>query len=431
MRMKILSIIIVLLTLCSSLQISAFAADKSETANAPLLTVSNIDSTTNRLTWTKVDGAASYIIYLLNEDTNKYEKYGGEMKGNSCRDKNLLPNTKYTYKVRAKFPDGSIGKMSEAVSIYTYNNIGRTPCNFFAVSQGEWVYFSSGYDGYLGESGVKYTLSKIKKDGSGLKKICNDYAVDINVIGEYIYYLDCETKCIKKINVDGSDEQVLLEKQDYVPSELIVTEKMIYYLLYYSEHEEASGNYDVYGMKIDGTGRKYICTLGEECYAKYIGKYNEMICFGYNERSIIHSDDEYVGFHTKNTGKYIIKGFINYKYENICSIENMIPCYAEVIDNKLYYSSGEDIIKLNIATSKNVLQKNIPAYHFKISGKTIAYTQYKDDEKIIHIVRNGEDTAFFKKGVISFSFFDNCAVILNKNGKLEIINYYDKLKKSA
>ena len=192
MKFKILPITLALLILYSYLQITAFAADTSVTASSPLLTVSNIDSTTNRLTWTKIDGAASYIIYIFNEDTNKYEKYGGEMKGTSCRDKNLLPNTKYTYKVRAKLTDGSMGKMSNEVSIFTYNYVGNQPNNSLFAEQGEWIYFSSGYNGINNKNKIytKYHVSKVKKDGSCLTEINDDYAEMINVVGEYIYYID-------------------------------------------------------------------------------------------------------------------------------------------------------------------------------------------------------------------------------------------------
>ncbi len=423
MRSKIIITAAIFIIVITS--VLSFPVNVKAVSDIPEITVTNIDSSSHKLSWTKVDDAKSYIIYLFDKKSQRFNK-SGEITGTSCLVRKLQPNTEYTYKVKAKFADGSMGDFSQPASIYTYNSIGRMPCNFFAASQGEWIYFSSGYDGYRNQTDVKYTLSKIKKDGSGLKKICNDYAVDINVVGEYIYYCDCKTGCIKKINVDGSEEQVLLEEQDYAPDELIVTEEMIYYLLYDSAHEEAPGYYDVCAMKTDGTDDRYICTLGEEVYSRYIGTYNDMVCFGYNECNIIFDPDvEFGGYHAKNTGEYIIKGFTNYDYSDICSVKNMIPYYVEIIDDEFYYSSSDNIMQLNVVNAKSVLFKNVSADHFKfkIVGKTIVYTQYEDNTKVIHIVTDEEDSIFFRNDVRNFSFFDDCAVILNNNGEIGIIYY--------
>ena len=64
--------------------------------------------------------------------TGKYEEYWN-IKGTYCRDKNLTPNIKYTYKVCAEFPDGTLGNLSEPISIYTYSKRGEK-------AQGNWVY---------------------------------------------------------------------------------------------------------------------------------------------------------------------------------------------------------------------------------------------------------------------------------------------------
>ncbi|MDE6594112.1 MAG: fibronectin type III domain-containing protein [Oscillospiraceae bacterium] len=98
----------------------------------PVLTVSNIDYKTNDMSWTAVEGAQTYMLYILNEQTGEFEEYG-EIEGTSCKDINLTPNTKYTYSVAAKFNDGSFGKMSEAADIYTYSLYASNV-------QGDWVY---------------------------------------------------------------------------------------------------------------------------------------------------------------------------------------------------------------------------------------------------------------------------------------------------
>ncbi|MDE7294743.1 MAG: hypothetical protein K2N72_10000, partial [Oscillospiraceae bacterium] len=77
----------------------------------PVLTVSNIDHKTNDMSWTAVEGAQAYMLYILNEQTGEFEEYG-EIEDTTCYDIDLEPNRKYTYKAAAEFPDGSKGTMS-------------------------------------------------------------------------------------------------------------------------------------------------------------------------------------------------------------------------------------------------------------------------------------------------------------------------------
>lgn len=267
MKRKAFSILFAVLILCSILQFTAAAVDAAISSSAPILTVSNIDSTTNRLTWTKINGAKSYIIYLLNEDTNNYEKYGGEMNVTACRDKNLLPNTKYTYKVRAKFSDGSMGKMSEAKSVYTCNYIGRSFENIFSggvfTEQGEWVYFADN-DNFL---------CKVKRDGTGLKKLCGNCSGQINVIGDYIYYnCDIYTKKVKngiyKIKNDGSGKQLIfdIEKHqqengdEFSPSiyNMLAVGDRIYFIMVEINFFEVPSTASLCSVKNDGSDLRYL-----------------------------------------------------------------------------------------------------------------------------------------------------------------------------
>lgn len=457
MRMKILSIILALLTLCSSLQISVFAADTSVTANAPRLTVSNIDSTTNRLSWTKVDDASSYIIYLLNEDTNKYVKYGNEIKGTACRDKNLQPNTKYTYKVRAKFSDGSMGKMSNKVSIFTYNYVGNQPNNSLFAEQGEWIYFSSGYNGLYNKNKnyTKHTLSKIKKDGSCLTEINNDYAEMINVVGEYIYYIDYDSGDMKKISIDGSSEQVLIEKEAlekdcrYVVN-LNVVDNMIYYAVAYNEsgRDDVRPVYQLFAMKTDGSEKKYIMDFGNayNSYSpEYMGIYNNNICYGYKvinevideiwDESDPDAEPELYS-HMVDTGEYCVTVINGYDIKNTYSFE-IGDEFCNEIKNGIfyctsYYSGTEKIGQFSLNDTDNKKETSLSAMHYKYIDGGMVYTAYNSKNNLtLYIGDDKGNKVYSKKGFTDYALFDDFAVLLNNNGKLEIINYYDKMKKSA
>lgn len=226
MKKIIAAVLSVLFCMFSAITVNAY-----DTAAAPTLTVSNIDSTANRLSWSRIDGASSYIIYLLNENTNKYEKYGGEMKNTSCRDKNLLPNTKYTYKVRAKFPDGSMGKMSNSVSVYTRNKYGNSfynalqsksnMPNIYAAVQGEWIYFSvCQTDSPFNDHSEYGALYRMKTDGTNFQLIKDKcFASYINAAGGRLYYIDAvkdngRVYTIKSCGLDGGNTKIIVKDKE-------------------------------------------------------------------------------------------------------------------------------------------------------------------------------------------------------------------------
>lgn len=203
---------------CSDLKVYA-------TNNLDLI-VSNIDCTTNRLSWAKVDGAAAYVIYAFDEETGKYKKIS-EIKSTACKIKNLKPNTKYTYKVGAKHADGNIYAISEAASVYTINKYGSSPVNleyrhskdgsnYFTV-QGETIYFIS-YSNIYQNNGKLYSM---KADGTDLKLLMSDCSkmMYLNVIGSKLYYYreyynaesGTKDKCIFSCNTDGSGEKIILD----------------------------------------------------------------------------------------------------------------------------------------------------------------------------------------------------------------------------
>ena len=229
---------------------------------APVLTVSNIDHKTNYMVWTAIEGAQSYMLYILNEETGEFEEYG-DMNGTACNDVNLEPNTKYTYAVAAKFPDGSMGTMSETESIYTYNYIGRNLWNNYnakLAEQGEWVYFVGADD----------HLCKMRHDGTDFSVICPDISREINALGEYIYYIEKNDgyDYICRIRSDGTGKEILYDTKirheetgDPFPPfiyQLTVVEDRIYFVMEEISFFESPSKVAIYSMKNDGTDLKKV-----------------------------------------------------------------------------------------------------------------------------------------------------------------------------
>lgn len=119
-----------------------------------------------------------------------------------------------------------------------------------STSQGEWIYYfvqnggeSSPYGGYI---------HKEKFDGSERQEI-NIKGIDkasyINVIGEYIYFINNnEDPRLYKAKLDGEDLTKLSDDDIILP---IVVGEWIYYI-------NGSDNYRIYKMKVDGSNVKNV-----------------------------------------------------------------------------------------------------------------------------------------------------------------------------
>lgn len=306
MKIKVFSALFALLMLCSFLQISVSASDTAASSSIPLLNVSNIDSTTNRLTWTKIDGAKSYIIYLLNEDTKKYEKYG-EIKGTACRDKNLKPNTKYVYKVRTKFSDGTLGKLSEPVSIYTYSIHGEK-------AQGNWVYCVD-YD-IDNDISVLYRVNRNR----GKKEIISEFDcyVSYYVSANHIFIIKSfsEKNDICSMDLDGSNEKILCsfenddyDYQYYLSGEYVYNDK-IYYSYYGASSEMDDFTEHLVAVDSNGNSVEGIDEVYDAFHSSIFFTENENrnLCIVWMCEELDRSADDDGGheIETNSMGKYCI-----------------------------------------------------------------------------------------------------------------------------
>lgn len=277
----------------------------------PELKVSNVDHSINYLTWTEIEGAQSYVLYLLNEETGAFEEYG-EVKNNSCEDAKLTPNTKYTYKVAAKYSDGTVGELSEEKSIYTYNKYGRNSSSGICTSQGEWIYFTDTKSDIVNSDTSIY---KMKNDGSEFIKLCDCSAEEINVVGEYLYYADYNL--IYRIKTDGTEKELIYNTESYqeqnhcefVPQiySMIVSDEYIYFLFEVVWHWEQP-DYDMIGRiktdRTEETAAEYYSLSGDK--HSFWGMYSDSICYGYEKYVIEESPDSEGVWRNEYDGNYCV-----------------------------------------------------------------------------------------------------------------------------
>lgn len=99
------------------------------------------------------------------------------------------------------------------------NNSGNISNDGKASIQGEWIY-------YVGKDKDKIGIYRMKNDGTGIAMFREGDVSDINIIGEYIYFL--EKGNLIKIKTNGAGEETLKEECEL--SKLCVKNDWIYYV---------------------------------------------------------------------------------------------------------------------------------------------------------------------------------------------------------
>ncbi len=127
-------------------------------------------------------------------------------------------------------------------SVLTNNVYGNTPGNItnfaFVAKQGDWIYYNNN------------TLYKIKTDGTGKTEVNKDIPIFINVVGEWVYYVEASSDKneIYKVKTDGTSRTKL---SNDISMYMTVEQDWIYYVNYSDEGK-------LYKMKTDGTSKTKI-----------------------------------------------------------------------------------------------------------------------------------------------------------------------------
>lgn len=238
---------------------------------------------------------------------------------------------------------------------YSINNNGNYSNNIadkgFIAKQGDWIfYYSTG--GFLG---IGEGLYKSKENGMNKKKIVSGTISNINVLGDWIYFILEEKNTINsftiinynlyKIRLDGSQKSLVANDCNNIN----VIKDTIYYRIcvdVMGYQKAQMDNYplkdedgDVYTMKLDGSQKKLIIKNawrfiinGEYIYYSIDGSAYRSNIDGTDAKKII-----------QNVGD-------NFKVEN-----NIIYYTTKDIDN---FESNVHIVDLSSGTTKNIIVKD-------------------------------------------------------------------------
>ena len=145
--------------------------------------------------------------------------------------------------------------------INTSGNTTNNMNNSMATRQGEWVYFSAPiwYGGTTGEF-LSYPIIKMREDGSEWQVVTVGRSSHINVVGDWIYYIENDFdennsifSHLCKIRTDGADKQIIAEDA----SELIISDEYIYYTTYLGWFYEWETK-ELYKMALDGSDKTLV-----------------------------------------------------------------------------------------------------------------------------------------------------------------------------
>ena len=124
------------------------------------------------------------------------------------------------------------------VSAGVANVKGTTPSNAaqwgHVTTQGNWIYFC----------GSDNAIYRMRKDGSNTELICHAYPVSLNVVGEWIYYVDgTNAGGIYKVKIDGTGQTKISPKTSY---QMYIEGDWIY-------HTDNWSTGKIWRMKTDGS----------------------------------------------------------------------------------------------------------------------------------------------------------------------------------
>jgi len=322
------------------------------------------------------------------------------------------------------------------------NTAGNLANEGLFAENAEWIYFcpigklyslwDDTFENALDRAANEEYLYKIRKDGTGRTKLCNDKAKCINVVDEWVYYTnENDSSNIYKIRTDGTNRTKINNEPSFAVN---VVDNWIYYFcssgiykiridgtgrtkivndalsyphamcidngwIYYTSYSVDDYSHYLYKIRIDGTGRTKLTTDND---ISYIHVFDNWIYYknyygisaikidGTNKREIM--DDVYYAIN-------IVDGWIYY-------MTSEFDEYYDYYDDEYTYTSYDNLykVKTNGTQKTKLLTGNFSfsegEYYLyswiNIIGNYVYYVDHDDDENIYMIKTDGTDRSRFE-----------------------------------
>ena len=247
------------------------------------------------------------------------------------------------------------------------NTSGNISNEGLAAIQGDWIY-------YVSDDGLK--IYARKTDSSGMKKINDDPSSNINVVGDWVYYLDNSSGGsggqICAIKTDGSERRVINEKENI--ASMIVVGDWIYYV---------SFDRSINTIRIDGSGNRSI-TTAEESVSNMIMDGDWIYYNNWNDEGCIYAIRTDGSERRKVSDEFFYCIFI---------IDEWMYWFTQDIDHndKWVGSSRIGAIKTDGSEACTILETKGFISSINTDGNWIYYANSDDSGKIFAIKPDGSE----------------------------------------
>lgn len=279
-----------------------------------------------------------------------------------------------------KDPDFIADSIPQNYNIYG-NTIGNINNNRLLSAQDTWLYFSDG-------NRIFKTKTDLNKEPL---KISDLTAKNINIIGNWLYYIDTDNNYICTIRVDGKDKKILLEEP---VKQIMVYKSLIYFidqedqlkriLVDGSNHRKVSGDIPpVLSFYINDNIIYYVADADKRLV---IFAHDLIRNFDYpistTDSAKIVFQDGYI-FFLENDYLYKIKPDGNVKSKQIVSTD--ITDIFNIINDKILYVTDTDILYCVDSDGTDKIMLTSPLFE----AKDINYIYNAQDTFIIINTNDG------------------------------------------
>lgn len=325
----------------------------------------------------------------------KGEDFPDALSGGALAAKNDLPilltsKENISYKIRSYFDElkaqdiyilGGIGAISDNVKdSIKKGTLGNTPGNIsnagYAVKEGDWIYYVQ-YDPTANTPMApdNSSIYKMKSDGSNKTKLITVYAFNLNIKGDWLYYINCTDRKIYRVKTDGSNNQQI--SNITALNDMIIVGDWIYFV-----------DYSGFLMKINLDGSyydslwgvpRYFVVSGNTVYFTNLGDDDSIWSTNPNEKI---NDEPSFNINIYRDNIYFIDSTFN-----ICSINinggnktilgNDKTNYSIIVDEGwIYYNNKNDnnkLYKMKVDATSRVKVSDLFIPAFNIVGDWVIY----------------------------------------------------------
>ncbi len=118
---------------------------------------------------------------------------------------------------------------------------------------------------------TSYETYIMNRDGSNKKSLTGERLYSVNIVGDYIYYVD-DTKAIYKVKVDGTENALVSD--EVIAYNMNINNNKIYYMSYTSDSKDKIA---IYTMNLDGSDNKMIYELDN--YSSFLNTMDDKVIF--------------------------------------------------------------------------------------------------------------------------------------------------------